>query len=159
MYILYNCIDFCTNLYYIYSMNETKYENLNKNDQEIIKKIEEFIGDISSSIESDNLTCIIKEMCVKKLCEVVGIKCGCNFKNPYFNFFGCVMGQALCNKLKIRLTIAPAGLRLIKYDGINFVSKAEEYLEGEDVDEAFIDVFDLTDDHKEIIDKINWEQY
>ena len=69
------------------------------------------------------------------------------------------MGQALCNNLKLQLTIAPAGLRYIKYDGINFITKAEDYLNTEDIDEAFIDVFDLTDDHKEIIKKINWEQY
>lgn len=152
---MYNCLDFCTNLYYIYNMETINMENTNNKNKEIYDKLAQFIG-YFSDLESDNIIDKIKEMCVKKLCSVVGIKCGCNFRNPYFNFFGCVMGQALCNKLNIVITVAPAGLRLIKYDGINFISRAEQFLENPDIDEAFIDVFDLTDDHKNIIDMVDW---
>ena len=130
--------------------------NSDLNDEKILKKVMHFIDFDMTDFNGDNIIDNIKELCVKKLCSVVGIKCGCNFRNPYFNFFGCVMGQAICNKLSIRLTIAPAGLRLIKYDGINFVSRAEQYLENPDIDESFIDVFDLTDDHKNIIDMVDW---
>lgn len=139
-------------------MDENIMMNTGLKNEEILKKLTQFINFNVSNFDNDNILDNIKELCVKKLCEVVGIKCGCNYKNPYFNFFGCVMGQALCNKLSIRLTIAPAGLRLIKYNGINFISKAEQYLDNPDIDEAFIDVFDLTDDHKNVIDLIDFSQ-
>ena len=136
------------------------YENNNTdiNTDIILSKISDFVGCEYSNLVGQDLNDKIKEICVKRLCEVVGIKCGCNFRNPYFNFFGCVMGQAICNKLSIKQTVAPAGLRLIKYDGINFISKAEHFLLNPDIEEAFIDIFDLTDDHKDIIKLINWEQ-
>ena len=45
-------------------------------------KLKNFLYDEQISLE-DN----IKKLCVKKLCEVVGIKCDCNYKNKFFNYF------------------------------------------------------------------------
>lgn len=138
--------------------NKNITENISKNNNGIYEKICHLFEMELPELESENVVQGIKELCVKKLCLVVGIKCACNFRNPYFNFFGCVMGQAVCNKLSLRYTIAPAGLRLVKYDGINFILRAEQYLNNPDIEEAFIDIFDLTDDHKNIIALIDWEQ-
>ena len=47
-------------------------------DEDIYNKIKNYIG-LSTEIHNDNIVDRIKEICVKKLCEVVGIKCGCNY--------------------------------------------------------------------------------
>ena len=66
-------------------------------------------------------------------------------------FFASVMGEALCDKLNIKVHIANDALRLFKYNGINLIERARVYLENSCLDEAFIDTFNLVDNFKYLI--------
>ena len=96
----------------------------------------------------------IKAMCVARICKSVGIKCKCNSQNKYFNFFAMITGQAVADKFGLRIEIAPASLRLVKYDHKNLVTEVTRFLESEDVDEAFVDSFNMIDNYTYLIDKI-----
>ena len=92
-----------------------------------------------------------KEICVAKVCEVLGIKYTYNYKGKLFQNFSSVMAEAVCNKLKINLKIADDNLRLVKYNGINFVDKARSFLDAEDIDEATLDIFNFVDKNKKLL--------
>lgn len=92
-----------------------------------------------------------KETCVAKLCEVLGIKYTYNYKGIMFQIFSSVMAEAVCNKLKINLKIADDNLRLVKYNGVNFVEKAKSFLDAEDIDEATLDIFNFVDKNKKLL--------
>ena len=92
-----------------------------------------------------------KEICVAKLCEVLGIKYSYNYKGIMFQIFSSVMAEAVCNKLKINLKIADDNLRLVKYNGINFVDKARSFLDNEHIDEATLDIFNFVDKNKKLL--------
>lgn len=116
-----------------------------------IKKIQEFLQlkrYNCSRIEEDEQ---IKEICVAKLCEILGIECEYNYQNQMFQIFSSILAQAICEKLKIKKTIASDSVRLFKYNGINFVEKAKMFLNSEDVDEAVLDIFNYVDEHKNAI--------
>ena len=116
-----------------------------------IKKIQEFLQlkrYNCSRIEEDEQ---IKEICVAKLCEILGIECEYNYQNQMFQIFSSILAQAICEKLKIKKTIASDSVRLFKYNGINFVEKAKMFLNSEDVDEAVLDIFNYVDEHKNVI--------
>ena len=93
----------------------------------------------------------IKEMCVAKLCEVLGIDFVYNYKNKMFQIFSSVMAEAICQKLNIHKHIAPDDLRLIKYNGINFVEKAKSFIDAEDIEEATLDIFNFVDKNKNLL--------
>lgn len=93
----------------------------------------------------------IKEICVAKLCDVLGIECAYNYQNKMFQIFSSVMAEAVCQKLKISKHIANDSIRLIKYNGINFVEKAKHFLDMEDVDEATLDIFNFVDENKNLL--------
>lgn len=97
---------------------------------------------------------MIKELCSAKLCDVIGIRCAYNPKNDFFNFFSTIMGEAVCIKLHLKITIAPNILRVVRYEGVNFVNTAYHLLNNEDVDEAFIDAYNLVDRYKYLIERI-----
>ncbi len=97
---------------------------------------------------------IIKKLCVARLCKAVGITGKYNYKSDFFEFFSCIMGEALCEKLSIRMHIACDEIRLVKYEHINLVGKIKEYLETETVEEAFLDAFELVDKFKYLIPKL-----
>lgn len=116
-----------------------------------IKKIQEFLQlkrYNCSRIEEDEQ---IKEICVAKLCEILGIECEYNYKNQMFQIFSSILAQAICEKLKIKKNIASDSIRLFKYNGINFIEKAKMFLNSEDVDEAVLDIFNYVDEHKNLI--------
>ena len=110
-------------------------------------KLNNFLFDEQISLE-DN----IKKICVKKLCNVVGIKCNCNYKNKFFNYFSSITGQAICELLNIPIVIAEDGFRLIRYNGINFVDKVKELLKNDFLEDAFIDVFQFLEENKFVFD-------
>jgi hypothetical protein len=126
----------------------------NKTNNKIINRIRTFLCVKNSYNEQDDLIITIKKMCLEKFCDALGIKCGCNLDNEFMNFFATVTAEAVCNKLFINLRIAPDALRFVRYNGINFITRSIELLNNDDVDEAFIDIFNLIDDNKELIKEI-----
>ncbi len=92
-----------------------------------------------------------KEMCVAKLCEVLGIGYAYNYKGQMFQIFSSVMAEAICQKLKINKKIASDSLRLIKYNGINFIEKAKMFLDTKDIEEATLDIFNFVDENKKLL--------
>jgi hypothetical protein len=88
---------------------------------------------------------------VAKLCEVLGISCVVNYKNKMFEIFSSVMAEAVCQKLNIKKHIASDNIRLVKYNGINFVEKAKEFLDVEDIEEATLDIFNFVDENKSLL--------
>lgn len=118
----------------------------------------EDINKIKTFLEMEEYNCSlteveeqIKEICVAKLCEVLGIGCAYNYKNQMFQIFSSVMAEALCQKLKIQKHIASDNLRLIKYNGINFIEKAKQFLDNTDIEEAVLDIFNFVDENKKLI--------
>ncbi len=97
----------------------------------------------------------IKEMCVKKLCRVVGVTGKCNCGSVFFDFFSSIMGEALCKKLYLNEPIACDELRLVRYENVNLICEFESYLNSEDVDEAFLDGFFLADKYRHVMEKIS----
>ncbi|MBR6778920.1 MAG: hypothetical protein IKM43_02065 [Clostridia bacterium] len=90
----------------------------------------------------------IKELCVARMCKSIGIKCAYNYKSKFFNFFSMVVGEAISQELDLRLSIADAEIRLIRYDKINLVNQIRFFLISSNVDEAFIDAFNFLDKFK-----------
>lgn len=135
---------------------ETKDElDISKqNNKIIVEEVSKYLELKTSDVESITSSDIIKELCVKKLCEIVGIKCRYNYKTEFFNFFSSFVGEAVSLILKLGVRVAPDSLRLFKYNKINFVQRAVELLESEDKDEAIIDLFNLADDNKYLINEI-----
>lgn len=96
----------------------------------------------------------IKELCVARLCKAVGLTGIYNYKSDFFEFFSNIMGEALCEKLNLKIHIASDELRLVKYEHINLVQELKNYLDTETVEEAFLDAFNLVDKFKYLIPKI-----
>ena len=145
---MYFTIDFCTNLYYIVSMNTSN----------VPKTLQTLLEIEATEIAQTDIYEQIKQLCLIRFCKAVGIRCQFNIKNKFMNFFAIITGQAVCNVLKINLQIAPDCLRLVRYNGINFVNEAMRLLQNEDKDEAFIDIFNLIDNNKPIMNEI-YEKY
>lgn len=122
---------------------------------EIIKKVCEFLNLKHNINNSDSIENFIKESTVKKLCEVVGLTGKYNHESPFFKFFSNIMGEAVCEVLNIKIRIACDELRLVKYCGINLVDKSVGYLKTESVEEAFLDTFEMVDKFKFLVEKIN----
>ena len=107
--------------------------------EENLKEIRRFLELNDFKFEPEEEIEQAKAMCVAKLCEVLGIGCAYNYKGPMFQIFSSVMAQAICQKLKINKNIATDNLRLVKYDGVNFIEKAKRFLDTEDIEEATLD--------------------
>jgi len=119
--------------------------------EENIEKIKKYLELESYQFSTFEAVEQAKEICVAKVCDVLGIKYTYNYKGKMFQIFSSVMAEAVCNKLKINLKIADDNLRLVKYNGINFVDKAKSFLECEDIDEATLDIFNLVDKNKKLL--------
>ena len=123
-------------------------------DIQIIRKIEEFLN----IKQSNNCLLIlrdqIKHLCIDKLCAVIGIKCKCNYESKFFSYFSSVVGQAVCQTLNIPIIIAEDKFRLIRYEHINFVERAVKILQENEIEEAFIELFEFLDKHKKILDYV-----
>ena len=103
----------------------------------------------SSSIEGR-----IKELCVCKVCASIGIKCPCNRNGGFLNFFSSVMGEAVCNKLNLDVSIACPELKIVKYDHFNLINEVEVFLENKNINEAFLDAFNFLERFKFLADKV-----
>lgn len=96
----------------------------------------------------------IKRLCVLRLMKAVGVTGKYNCKSEFFEFFATIMGEAICEKLNIKIRIAPDNVRLIKYENINFVTSFIGFLDNDLLDEAFLDAFEITDKYKHLIPEI-----
>jgi len=123
-------------------------------DKEIIilwQKIKDFLEIQSFSYnETISLVDNIKKICVKKLCNVIGIKCEINYKNSFFNYFSTITGEAVCQLLNLPIVVAEDSYRLFKYNHINFIEYVKNLLKGECLEEAYIDVFQFLDSNKHL---------
>ena len=126
---------------------ETQKEN-------ILKDICNYLGVKQVDFSGATLKEMIKELCVARLCKAVGITGKYNYKSSFFDFFSSIMGEAVCDKLKLKIHVASDELRLIKYERINLIEKVKLFLENETTEEAFIDAFNLADKFKYLIPKL-----
>ena len=126
--------------------NEKKLKN-----EQIVDKVCLFLKLKHKNLTSSTIEEQIKELCVAKLCGLVGISGSYNYKSKFFEFFSSIVAQAVCEVLTIKLTIASGELRLFKYDGINLVEEVKYLLNTKYIDEAFLDAFDLVDKFKFLI--------
>lgn len=144
-------------MYYTYYMNGLNMKVSDADsfkEKNIIDKVCKYLKMQSPELFSSSVEDEIKNLCSAKLCDVIGIRCAYNPKNDFFNFFSTIMGEAVCIKLHLNINIAPNILRLVRYDGINFVNSTYQLLLSEDVDEAFIDAYNLVDKYKYLIERI-----
>ncbi len=133
----------------ISEINASKVER-----EKTIRKVCDYLGLEDPKIFNTELAEVIKELCVMRLCRIVGITGTYNYKSEFFNFFASIMGEALCEKLKIKIHIAKEELRLIKYEHTNLIDQVKIYLENESLEEAFLDAFELADRFKYLINKL-----
>lgn len=146
-------IDFFTKIYYFGVMEANLWNkpiNLIETYSCEIAKVLDFLGleNHESFLSGDGLDDLIKKLCVSKLCQVLGIRCAYSYKSPFFVFFSCLAADAIATKLNIKIGQAPCILRLIRYNNINLIEKAYEMLDDFDVDEYFIELFNLADKFK-----------
>lgn len=130
--------------------NENLGNILTEKEQKHLDVVCGFLGEPTPE-NFENLIDAIKQVCVAKLCKVVGIRSNYNYKSRFFDFFSGIVGQAVCDKLNLPVVVAPDKFRFIRYDGINFVKRATELLNNPDIEDAFIDLFNLIDDHKNLM--------
>ncbi|MBR4998278.1 MAG: hypothetical protein IKY10_00205 [Clostridia bacterium] len=129
-------------------MNNNVENEINK--QQTIKQVCDFFRFEKSNFVSINIKDTIKELCVARLCKAIGVP-KYNFKSDFFDFFASIMGEAVCEKLLLRVRIASDELRLVKYNGVNLVTETKKYLDTETVEEAFLDAFELVDNYQYLI--------
>ena len=130
--------------------------NIQLDNNKLAKDVCDYLNINTQSSSIENIEEFIKEMTVKKLCEVVGLTGKYNHQSSFFNFFSKIMGEAVCEILNIKIRIAGDSLRLIKYGGINLVEQTISFLKNENLEEAFLDTFEMVDKFKFLIDKINF---
>ena len=119
--------------------------------QEIVSNITEYLNLNKIDLTSNTLTENIKELCVAKLCNIIGITCKYNYKSDFFELFSSLTGEALCEKFNLKIHIANDELRLIKYERINLVEKAKSFFLNENIEESILDIFNLADKFKYLI--------
>ena len=112
-------------------------------EEEILVEICNFLQFERTKILSETLVEAVKELCVARLCEALGVGCAYNFKNEFFNFFSCIMGEAVSTRLGHNLGIDEYNLKFIKVENINLINSAHKMLENPNLDEAFIEVYNL----------------
>ncbi len=122
--------------------------------ESVIDRVAEYLKMSYTNLATESVEDTIRHMCVARLCESIGIRCLYNSRSKFFTFFSYFMAQAVSNNLQLNIVIAPDNMRFIRYNGINFVSEASRLLNNEDLDEAFIDAFNLADKNRDIIDRI-----
>ena len=82
-------------------MNKTCMNKLNKD--EIMKRVCDFLNVNQSNYQGEDLIENIKEVCVARLCKTIGLTGKYNYKSKFFEFFSCVMGEAVCEKLSAKV--------------------------------------------------------
>lgn len=112
-------------------------------EEAILVQFCEFLQFERANILSKTLKESIKEVCVGRLCQALGINCAYNFKNDFFNFFSCIMGEVISNKLGHNIEIDEYNLKFIKVENTNIIYSARTMIENPNLDQAFIDVYKL----------------
>lgn len=131
------------------------YNNYNELDKEsILKKVCVFFKMDYPNLHSSSLKEGIKEICVARLCKSIGIRCEYNYKSAFFEFFSQIIGEAVCKKLNIRLTIAPDCLRLFKYEHYNLVDTVGMFINFENIDEGIIESFNFINKYTYLIPQL-----
>ena len=149
---LYKIFDICTKMCYFVGM--IHINNRTADREQSLMKVCQFLKIERDIVNSSTTEEAIKEVCVARLCKAIGVSGVYDYKSEFFNFFGCVMGEALCEKLSIKLHIASAELRLVKYEHVNLIDELRFYLDNEPVEEAFLDAFHFLDKFKYLIPKL-----
>lgn len=122
-----------------------------QNDDKVIEKVSEFLQVKIGTFSSDKLEEKVKELCVKKLCSAIGVRCDYNYKSDFFNFFAMISGEAVCQILNINLRVADDNLRFVRYEKVNIIDEAKKAFRNENVEEAIIDTFNIADHFKYVI--------
>lgn len=117
----------------------------------ILQKVIKFLKIKNVKLTTNIVEECIKEICVAKLCSVIGIKCKYNYKSEFFNFFSSIVGEAVCRKLNISLKLAEDKYRLFKYEHINLIEHTISIFDMYDIEEAFIEIFEFLDKFKYVI--------
>ena len=128
-------------------------ETLKDKNNAIIDEVCNYVQIERPILTSDLLTEGIKEICVARLCKVVGIKCKYNYKSEFFEFFSNITGEAVCQNLGLKIHVAEDVFRFFKYEKVNLVEKVKELLNNTDKEEAFLDVFEFLDESRFLIKK------
>ena len=128
-------------------------QNINK-EIETMEKLGGFLNFMPTFFKSETLTERVKEVCVAKLCDKIGIRCEYNYKNQFFNFFSSIMGQAISEKLNLNLCLDEYNLRFIRFENVNLIKTAGTFLNEEEIDEAFIHVYELADKYKWVMHEL-----
>lgn len=122
-------------------------------DDEILQAVKDFVKidypEIDGGVEEN-----VRAICVARLCKAIGIRCECNFKNAFFDFFSCIMGEVIVQKLGFRVKIDDYNLKYVKFEDVNLIYTASMFMENPNLDEAFINVYNLADKFKHLIAKI-----
>lgn len=122
--------------------------------RKIINSVCDFLKVNSPTFYGETLQDNIRELCVSRLCKSIGLRCDCNFKSDFLYFFSSFVGEAVAQILDIKIHIANDITRLFRHDGVNLVETAKSYLNFEEVDEAFIDIFNVADKYKYLIPRL-----
>ena len=125
-----------------------------RNTNRAIKMVADFFKITDYKINDESPVEQIKRLCVLRLMKAVGVNSKYNCKSEFFEFFGFIMGEAVCEHLNIKIRIAPDNMRLVKYENINFVVAFKEFLNNDILEEAFLDAFELADKYKHLIHEI-----
>ena len=119
--------------------------------QKTIEKVCNFLKISNLNLRSEKLEDSIKEICVAKLCNVIGIGCKYNFKSAFFDFFATLTGQAICDELELNIRIAGDEFRLFRYERLNLIQGVRNTIKKENLEESFIDAFNFIDKFKYLI--------
>ena len=147
--ILYKSIDICTKMCYFVDMNNENMDEIER--MQIIKKVCDFLKMEVPNLENKTTEESVKHICVVRLCKAIGLSGVKNIKSDFFDFYSCIIGEAICEKLKIKLRIASDELRLVKYNQINLIDRAKQCLNNDFLEEAIIDTFELADEFKDVM--------
>lgn len=90
----------------------------------------------------------IKNICIAKMCEVIGVDFKLCLNSKLFQIFGSILGEAVCVRLMLDIHVANEKLRCAVLAGVNIVEQTLYYLKHFDVDEAVLDAFNYLDEHK-----------
>ena len=132
-------------------LEKKRREEEKKIEEQILTKVCDFLNYERTKILSTTLKEKVKESCVGRLCQALGITCAYNFKNEFFNFFSCIVGEAVSNILGYNLEIDEYKLKYIKVENTNLIHSARQMIENSNLDQGLIDVYNLAKRHKHLI--------
>ena len=135
----------------MFYIKEMETENSFTKQHFFLQRIKQFLKMETYNTESEYIAESIKELCVAKLCDILGIGCGYNFRNEYFEVYASVLGEVICEKLELNIHVAKESIRFIRYEGINFIEKSRQILEREEINEAIVDIFNFVETNKKLI--------